>query len=146
MRRNGLLQGFTFCDRESALEGLVGRSALVGDDGGLMNRGEVGEVGELGGIGAFLGDSYAVLTYGGVGPSTVRIEAPSSSSSLSPKGDRSEYEFRIEDTLVVLEEVDSRMVSVSDAKELVVELIVDIVRSDAALDAESDVAKPMSCL
>lgn len=50
----------------------------MGDNGGCEVRGEVG--GLLGGIGAFLGDSYDVLMYGGVGCSIVLIEALSSSS------------------------------------------------------------------
>jgi hypothetical protein len=61
------------------LDGLGGESGVVWDVEGLENRGEVGEVGEFGGKGALLGDSYDVLINGGVGPSNVRIESPSSS-------------------------------------------------------------------
>jgi hypothetical protein len=75
-RRNGLLQDFTLFDEVLGLDGLGGESGVVWDVEGLENRGEVGE---FGGKGALLGDSYDVLINGGVGPSNVRIESPSSS-------------------------------------------------------------------
>jgi hypothetical protein len=107
--------------------------------------GEVGEVGELGGIGAFLGDSYDVLMKGGVGRSIVRIESPSS-SEISDSAERSEYEFSMEDIAVLSEAVDIRIVSVSEVVELI-EDMVDIVRSEAALESPSeDAARPISCL
>jgi hypothetical protein len=141
-RRNGLLllQPFTLSEeelgRDDGLDGFVKKVDDVGD------RGEVGDVGELGGMGAFLGDSYEVLTDGGVDCSIVRIDALSS-SSIPYNVVRSEYEFRIEFTRVIL----LRIVSASE----LLELIVDIVRSDAILEAlvESeyeDAAMPMSCL
>lgn len=79
----------------------------------------------------------------GGGGSTVRIEALSS-SEIPASVMRSEYELTIEFTRVI-EEVERRIVSASDA-----ELIVDIVRSDATLDPRSepevdDPACPKSC-
>lgn len=59
-RRNGLLHGFTFEAEEGGLDGLGGCMGKAGDVGDCVVRGEVG--GLPGGIGAFLGDSYDVLT------------------------------------------------------------------------------------
>ena len=103
----------------------------------------MGEIGEFGGIGAFLGDSYDVLMNGGVGPFIVLIESPSS-SDISDSGARSEYELIIEVIPVASEAVDIRIVSASELSEL----IVDIVRSDAALEEtpSEDVAIPISYL
>jgi hypothetical protein len=137
-RRNGLLQDLTLGDDELGLVGLSGGS--IWDVG---NLGLLGEVGELGGIGAFLGDSYDVLMNGGVGPSIVLIESPSF-SEISDNVDRSEYELMIDVIPVASEAVDIRIVSVSE----VAELIVDIVRSEAALEdtPSDDVAIPISYL
>ena len=118
-RRKGLFQGLNFWVEDPGRDRLEGRVLEVGDPG------EVGEVGEPGGIGAFLGDAYNVSTKGGVGGSIVRIEAPSS-SSIPDNVVRSEYE-------VSRDGVDKRIVSASE-----LELIVDIVRSDAILDALSE--------
>jgi hypothetical protein len=80
--------------------------------------------------------------FGGVDFLIVRIESPSS-SEIPDNVERSEYAFSTEDARFLSEEVDSRIVSVSDPEEL----IVDIVRSEAALDSPSDEgAKPISCL
>jgi hypothetical protein len=70
-----------------------------------------------------------VLTNGDEACSILRIDALSS-SSIPDNVVRSEYEFSIEFTRVIL----LRIVSVSE----LLELIVDIVRSDAILDALSE--------
>ncbi|KAI4641474.1 uncharacterized protein J4E79_011681 [Alternaria viburni] len=129
---NGLLQDFPFVADDVGLEGLE-ELVNIGDIG---DRGDVGEVGELGGIGASLGDSYALPIWACVAMgSSVFIEALSS-SSIPNKVVRSEYEFSIELTRVVLEQV----------LELV-EVIVDIVISDALSEPEyDDAATPISCL
>ena len=134
-----LLHPFLFDEELGRDDGLDGSTKKVGD---VRDRGDVGEVGEFGGMGAFLGDSYDVLTYVGVDCSIVRIDALSS-SSIPDNVIRSEYEFSIEFTRVL----PLRIVSVSE----LLELIVDIVRSDAILDALSEseceeAAMPMSCL
>lgn len=148
-KRNGLAQGLNLPADDVGLDGLLDRApANVGDVGDLRGPfevGEIGEVGDAGGIGAFLGDSYDVLMNGGVACSTVRIEALSSSSIPDKVVRSEEYGFSIELTRVK-DVVDDRIVSVS-----LPELIVDIVRSDAILEAlsEPDVdegAIPMSCL
>lgn len=135
---NGLLQDFPFVADDVGLEGLE----ELGNIGDIGDRGDVGEVGELGGIGASLGDSYALPIWACVAMgSSVFIEALSS-SSIPNKVVRSEYEFSIELTRVVLE----RMVSASEVLELV-EVIVDIVISDALSEPEyDDAATPISCL
>ena len=92
----------------------------------------------------------------GVDLPTVYVDASSSSSSDIPDSvERSVYEFRIEDTRILEEVVEKRMVS---ASELAVEMvdIVDIVdtedgRREDIVEARSepeleDVATPMSCL
>jgi hypothetical protein len=137
-----LLQDLTFCEDEFSLDGLGGVSIVEWD---VMGLGVRGEVGELGGIGAFLGDSYDVLMKDGLGLSIVRIESPSSSET-SDSAERLEYEFSIEDIAVLSEAVDIRIVSVSEVVELIVDM-VDIVRSEAALESPSeDAATPISCL
>jgi hypothetical protein len=128
------------CDDEDGRVGLSGGSAVVGDDGIL---GVLGEVGDCGGIGAFLGDSYDVLIKDGLERPVLRIESLSSPDN-SDNVERSEYELISVDIPVLSEAVDMRIVSVSDA----VELIVDIVRSEAALEdiPSEDAARPMSYL
>ena len=126
-KRNGLLllHAFTFFD-ELGLDNVIVGSAKKFEVG---DRGDVGEVGALGGMGAFLGDSYDVLTNGGVDCSIVRIDALSS-SSIPDNVILSEYEFKIEFTRVIPD----RIVSASE----LLELMVDIVRSDAILEALSE--------
>lgn len=73
------------------------------------------------------------------------MEAPSS-SSIPARVARSKYELAIE-LVRAIDEVDKRIVSASELHEL----IVDIVRSDAALDAlpeseRDDAPIPASCL
>ena len=126
-KRNGLLllHAFTLFD-ELGLDIVLVGSAKEFEDG---DSGDVGEVGALGGMGAFLGDSYDVLTNGGVDCSIVRIDALSS-SSIPDNVILSEYEFKIEFTRVIPD----RIVSASE----LLELMVDIVRSDAILEALSE--------
>jgi hypothetical protein len=130
----------TLWDDEDERVGLSGGSAAVGDDGTL---GVLGEVGDCGGIGAFLGDSYDVLMNDGLGRPVLRSESLSS-SDISDKVERSEYELIKVDIPVLSEAVDMRIVSVSDA----VELIVDMVRSEAALEdiPSEDATTPTSYL
>jgi hypothetical protein len=147
IRMNGLLQDMIF--NEGGLAGLSGGSPNESAVDGLLVLGEMGDAGESGGSGAFLGDSYEVLMNGGLGLFIVRIESLSS-SEISVIIDWSEYAFRIDDTPVSSEEVDNRIVLVSEAKELDIDIvvdIVDIVRSEAALESPSeDGANPISCL
>jgi hypothetical protein len=136
---NGLLQDLILCC-EVGLVGLCGGLMAEPD---VTGRGLLGEVGELGGIGALLGDSYVfVLMCGGVGLSIVRMES-ASESETPDRVARSEYESSIDVMPVTSDEVDIRIVSVSES----VELIVDIVRSEAALESPSeDGANAISCL
>jgi hypothetical protein len=133
-----LFHGFILVADELSLDdGLDGRV----EKGDVGDRGVSGDVGELSGMGGLLGASHEVLTCGALGRFTVLIEAPSS-SSIPANVDRSEYEFRVEFTRVIPD----RIVSVSE-----LELIVDIVRNDAILDALpepecEDAAIPLSCL
>jgi hypothetical protein len=143
---NGLLQDLILCD--GGLAGLSGGSPAESELDCLLVLGEVGEVGESGGSGACLGDSYDVLMNGGLGLFIVLIESLSS-SVIPVEIDRFEYAFNIDDTPVSSEEVDSRMVLVSEASELFVDIvdIVDMLRSETALDSPSeDAAIPISCL
>lgn len=122
MRKNGPFQDFFWL--ELCLDGLDGRSPERGDVGVRVAVGEAG--------GLINGGSRGVGLYDvGSGGSTVRIDALSS-SEIPARVIRSEYALTIEFTREI-DEVDSRMVSVSDA-----ELIVDIVRSDAMLEARSE--------
>jgi hypothetical protein len=76
-------------------------------------------------------------------------EVGESGGSGACLGDSYEYAFNIDDTPVSSEEVDSRMVLVSEASELFVDIvdIVDMLRSETALDSPSeDAAIPISCL
>lgn len=151
-KRNGLAQGLYLLADEVGLDGLVGRTpANVGDFGDFGDVGDPrgpldpGEMGDAGGMAAFLGVSYDVLMKGGVTRSTVRTEALSSSSIPDSVVRSEEYGLNVE-LARMKEVVDERIVSVS-----LPELIVDIVRSDAMLDALSepeveDCAIPMSCL
>ena len=86
-----MLHGFTFTEDEFGPDELRGRADMgdVGDCGAL---GDLGDLGGSGGMGAFLGDSYDVSICGGVrlDDSNVRIEASSSSSSISYNVVRSE--------------------------------------------------------
>lgn len=135
---NGLLQDLILCC-EVGLVGLWGGLIAELD---IMGRGLLGDVGEPGGIGAFLGDWKDVLMNGGSGPSIVRMEA-ASDSDMSDSVARSEYESSIDVKPVASDEVDIRIVSVSES----VELMVDIVRSEAALESPSEEgANAMSCL
>ena len=136
MRKNGPFHDF-FCPVEGDLDGLSGES---GDVGVLIVVGEVGGLprdpsGGSRGVGLYMV---------GRGKSTVRIEALSS-SEMPASVLRSVYALTTELTRVI-EDEDRRMVSVSEP-----ELIVDIVRREAMLDARSepdvdDPAFPMSCL
>lgn len=118
----------------------------------FADPGDIGDIGEIGGVGRrWVGrwESPDVKSTGDIGSRPiVRIDSASSNSETLASVERSEYEFRIDDTRIADGAAENRIVSES---ELTVDIVIVEARDEDMVEARSepeleDVAKAMSYL